>query len=138
MNARIRILVAVFALFAVLVAPPCGRATAQGGKAEPARVRFPRGKTGTVLKGQLRADWQAEYAIVANQNQTMTFRLDDTPPGSLTLQVMDPDGADLPLTSDGKRQWHVALPKTGEYQFWVKRTSGKPGVSRYALAVTIR
>lgn len=113
-------------------------ACAQGGKAEPSRVQFPRGRSSTVLTGKLRSDWQAEYAINARERQKMTLRLNDSPAGSITLKAKDPDGNELPLQADGKQQWMVVLPKTGDYQFWVVRASDKPGTSQYKVTVTIR
>jgi len=111
---------------------------AQGGKAEPLRIQFQRGRDRVTLNGKLRGDQQAEYALGARNNQKLIVSLVATPPRSITVKVRDPKGADLELKPDSDRQWSVVLPENGDYDIWVIRSSKKPGYSRYNLTVTIR
>ena len=113
-------------------------AYAQGGKAEPLRVQFQRGRSSASIAGKLRGDQQAEYVAGAKKDQKLTINLYARPPGSITVKVKTPDGADLELKPDSKQQWSATLPGDGDYLLWVVRSSGKPGTSLYKLTVTIR
>ena len=114
------------------------QAYAQGGKAEPLRVQFQHGRNSATIAGKLRGDQQAEYVAGAKKDQKLTINLYAKPPGSITVIVKTPDGVDLELKPDSKQQWSAALPRDGDYLFWVVRNSGKPGTSLYKLTVTIR
>jgi hypothetical protein len=111
---------------------------AQGGKAEPLRVQFQRGRSSATIAGKLRGDQQAEYVAGAKKDQRLTINLYARPPGSITVKVKTMDGADLELKPDSKQRWSATLPGDGDYLLWVVRSSGKPGTSYYKLTVTIR
>jgi hypothetical protein len=110
---------------------------AQGGKAEPLRIQFARGRDGATLNGKLRGDQQAEYSLGAKKGQKLTLGLQATPPGSVTLKAMGPE-TNLELKPNSNQQWEAVLPEDGDYEIWVIRASNKPGISRYKLRVTIR
>jgi len=114
------------------------QAYAQGGKAEPLRVQFRRGRSSATIAGKLRGDQQAEYVAGGKKDQKLTINLDARPPGSITVNVKTPDGADLELKPDSKQQWSATLPGDGDYLLWVVRSSVKRGTSLYKLTVTIR
>jgi hypothetical protein len=114
------------------------QAYAQGGKAEPLRVQFQRGRSSATIAGKLRGDQQAEYVAGGKKDQKLTINLYASPPGSITVKVKTPDGADLELKPDSKQQWSATLPGDGDYFLWVVRSSGKRGTSLYKLTVTIR
>ena len=114
------------------------QAYAQGGKAEPLRVQFQRGRSSATIAGKLRGDQQAEYIAGAKKNQKLTINLYARPPGSITIKVKTPDGADLELKPDSKQQWSATLPGDGDYLLLVVHNSGNPGTSLYKLTVTIR
>lgn len=50
-------------------------AHAQGGKAEPLRVQFQRGRSSAMIAGKLRGDEQAEYVAGAKKDQKLTIKL---------------------------------------------------------------
>src|SRR5215813_12425160 len=114
------------------------QAYAQGGKAEPLRVQFQRGRSSATIAGKLRGGTQAEYVVGAKKSQKLTINLYASPPGSITVKVKTSDVADLELKPDSKQQWSVTLPDDDDYLLWVVRSSGKPGTSLYKLTVTIR
>ena len=114
------------------------QAYAQGGKAEPLRVQFQRGRSSATLAGKLRGESQVEYVAEAKKGQKLTINLYASPPGSITVKVMTSDVAELELKPDSKQQWSVTLPDDDDYLLWVVRSSGKPGTSLYKLTVTIR
>jgi hypothetical protein len=111
---------------------------AQGGKAEPLRIQFQRGRDSATFNGKLRGDQQAEYALGARKSQKLIVSLLATPPRSIIVKVRDPKGADLELKPDSDRRWSAVLSENGDYDIWVIRSSKKPGSSRYKLTVTIR
>jgi hypothetical protein len=113
-------------------------AAAQGGKAEPLRIRFQPGRTSTTLTGVLGGDAQREYAFAARKDQRLRIRLTFTPPGSLTITAKQPRGIDLPLSVDSSGVWSAQLSDDGEYEIWVTRASGTRTRSRYTMTVTIR
>lgn len=51
-----------------------GLAVAQGGKAEPNRVRFPAGRTSITLSGSLSNGQEMEYVFAANKGQRVTVK----------------------------------------------------------------
>src|SRR5262249_39615588 len=114
------------------------RAYAQGGKAEPLRIQFQRGRSSATIAGKLRGDQQAEYVAGAKKDQKLTINLYARPSGSITIKFKTPDGADMELKPNSKQQWSATMPGDGDYLLWVVRSSGKPGTSFYKLTVTIR
>ena len=105
---------------------------AQGGKAEPLRVQFPRGKNSATLKGTIRGDQQFEYAVEARAGQWMLIEATSAPHDSAIFLVKDPDGKD----ESYHYYWSGTLKRTGEYVVFVT----KPGdfrVARFSLTITI-
>jgi len=79
------------------------QAYVQGGKAEPLRVQFQRGRSSATIAGKLRGDQQAEYVAGAKKDQKLNINLYAKPPGSITVKVKTQDGADLELETEKKR-----------------------------------
>jgi hypothetical protein len=117
---------------------PVAGTLAQGGKAEPLRIQFERGRHSATVTGTLNGDAQREYAIGARSNQRLTIRVAAQPAGSVSIQVTQPSGVALPLQFDSKQTWSVLLPEDGEYEMAVKRVKNTAGRSQYRLTVTIR
>jgi hypothetical protein len=112
--------------------------SAQGGKAEPLRIRFLRGRDNTTVRGTLRGDAQKEYVVRARKDQRLTIRLSATPPDSLSARARGTGGFDVRLDLDARRTSSVVLPEDGDYQIWIKRETRSPGRSQYTLTVTLR
>ena len=135
---RLGVLV-VLALSAVAVPWPAAIhvLSAQGGKAEPLRIRFARGRDNATVRGTLRGDAQTEYVVGARKDQRLTIRLSATPPDSLSARARGTSGFDVRLDLDARRTSSVVLPEDGDYQIWIKRETRTPGRSQYTLTVTI-
>jgi len=114
-----------------------GVAAWQGGKAEPIRIRFQRGRDTATVTGMLRGDVQAEYVASARKNQRLTMTVSATPSGSIRVRARAA-GVDLPLQVDARRRSSAVLPEDGDYAIWVQRVTASRGVSRYRLTVTIQ
>lgn len=110
-------------------APPV---LAQGGKAEPLRVQFPRGKNSATLKGTIRGDQQFEYAVEARAGQWMMIEVTSAPLDSAIFLVTDPDGKDQSY----HYYWSGTLEQTGKYVVFVTKPAGF-GVARFSLTITI-
>jgi hypothetical protein len=115
-----------------------GAASAQGGKAEPLRIEFARGRNSASVGGTLRGDAQREYAFVARKNQRLTIATTATPPGSIAVQVKRPGGMRLSLVPGQKQTWSAVLTESGEHLIWVNRSRPASGRSQYTLTLTIR
>jgi hypothetical protein len=111
---------------------------AQGGKAEPRRIQFQRGRDSATVRGVLTGDAQTEYAFGARKDQRLTVTLSATPARSVTITARGTSGLDLPLHVDSRQTSSAVLPEDGEYEIWVKRVAGARGRSSYRLTVTIR
>jgi hypothetical protein len=111
---------------------------AQGGKAEPLRIEFARGRDTASVGGTLRGDAQREYVVIARKNQRLTVATTAAPAASVAVQVRQPDGARLPLVASHEQTWSAVLPESGEYFISVNRGGRTSGRSQYTLTVTIR
>ena len=106
--------------------------TAQGGKAEPLRVQFPRGKNSATLKGAIRGEQQFEYAVDARAGQWMLVEITSVPQDSAIFIVKDPDGND----ESYQYSWSGTLKQTGEFLIFVTKPADYRA-SRFSLTITI-
>jgi hypothetical protein len=98
------------------------------------RVRFPRGRTTTVIKDAVVRGTQDRYILRASAGQTLTVHI-------TSLE----DNADFNVYRTGSRRtlegaqettdWSGELPRTGDYTIEVGPTRGN---ATYTLEVTIR
>jgi len=115
-----------------------GASFAQGGKAEPVPIRFPRGRDSATVSGTLRGDAQREYAFVAKKGQRLTIKFSAIPPRSIVIDAATTAGANLPLAFSAGQSAPLVLPTDGQYEISVKRASAVRGRSQYRMTVTIR
>jgi hypothetical protein len=124
-----------FSIYQPAFAP---QALAQGGKAEPLRVQFKRGRYSASYQNRLRGGAQAEYAVEAREGQRLTIHLVASPADSVEAEIKDPDGETLAFGNDRGASKSARLTKSGEYHLAIRRASSKPGTSRYTLRISIR
>ncbi|MDX6531685.1 MAG: hypothetical protein QOH41_3975 [Blastocatellia bacterium] len=123
----------------LLIVLACAAAMAQhGGKAEPNRIEFKRGTTGTILNGTVRGDEEAEYVLAAKKGQKLIIKLTSVPVKSSVFQLLGEDNDTLGLEYDANFDYSGTLPKTGDCFINVKRPTAAKGTSRYRLTVTVR
>ena len=115
-----------------------GAFAVQGGKAEPVRIRIPRGHESVTVGGTLRGDAQTEYVFDARKGQRVTIRLSATPSRSVRVDLKGAADVHLPLESGIDRPASVVLSDDGDQEIWVKRVAGPRGRSQYRLTLTIR
>lgn len=110
---------------------------AQGGKAEPLRIEFKRGKASGSYRNKLRGTEQAEYEFSAQRGQTVSVRLKASPAASIDLIITSPDDQPLQFDERDRRIKSAQLPKTGTYHLVIKRTTSARGISSYFFTIAI-
>jgi hypothetical protein len=132
----------MLALFATLVVAPWHTGVSalpeQGGKAEPTRIQFARGRDTATVSGALRDDAQREYAFAARKGQRLTLTLSAAPARSVSASARVSLGGHLPLDFTSGSTSSVELPEDGDYEISMKRVSTARGRSQFTLTVTIR
>jgi hypothetical protein len=106
------------------------------------RVRFPPGRTTTVLKGVLRGDNDFTYIVHAQKGQTLLAHLAVEGNGQAGILIKGPDNRNQtnPDGSDAGDDFSIILQRTGDYRITVfpPDTSDRKDIARYTLEVTIR
>ena len=105
-----------------------------GGKAEPNRIQFAKGKTSSVISGTLRIAQEAQYVFAAKAGQTVTIR---NPSQAFDFRVFSeenfPDG-----DFDSSPSYSFQIPADGDYNFFVRRKVGGPKRASYRMTFTIK
>ncbi len=110
----------------------------RGGKAEPLRIEFKRGATGTTVSGSVRNDEEYEYLLGAKKGQRLTIKITSTPVKSAVFQLLGEDQDTLGLEHDANFDVSIVLPRDGDYFISVKRPTSAKGRSRFSLAITVK
>ena len=101
------------------------------------RVKFEKGRTTAVLKGNVKDGQEITYLLGAAKGQTMTVHLTgDAKNHDVVFSIVGPDGA--PLMGEGEidTDWTGELPAAGDYKIKVGLIESKS--SAYTLEVMIR
>lgn len=111
-----------------------------GGKAEPNRVKFVKGKTGTVLTGTLSNNQQMEYIFAAKAGQKVTLKVVSIPKGNLfSFSVDGADGIELETEYDSYDDYTFTVPTTGDYLVFVKKNpTEKVPKAKFSLTITVK
>ncbi|MBX7054558.1 MAG: hypothetical protein K1X36_06345 [Pyrinomonadaceae bacterium] len=122
----------VIALFAVTAISIFAQ---NGGKAEPGRVKFAKGKSQTVLTGTLSGDQEQEFVFGARQGQTVYI----TNPDSLRFayrlfnDTVSQDSTDL-----AEPTMEFVVPETGDYMLFVRRANTSPRSAKFSITLAIQ
>ncbi|MCD9186153.1 MAG: hypothetical protein LUM44_06955 [Pyrinomonadaceae bacterium] len=109
-----------------------------GGKAEPQRIQFAKGKSSTVLTGTLSNDEQMEYVFGAKKGQTITLKVTSNPKGKLFDFDLAGDDFELETERDYYDDYAFTAPETGDYLVFVrKRPTEKVTRAKFFLTLTI-
>lgn len=130
-----KIAIFVFTLF--LCAPA---AFAQGGgKAEPNRVKFAKGKTSAIVSGTLSNNQEMDYVFGAKAGQEITLKVVSNPKGDLFDFTIGGDGFDVETEYDSYAEYTFTAPQTGDYLFSVrKRPTQKVPKAKFFLTLSIK
>jgi hypothetical protein len=121
----------VFAVFAIATVSTF----AQGGNADPARIKFARGRSSTVLTGTLRRDQQQEYVFAAKKGQTVTIT--NSRPTRFSFSVLQLE-IDFKKEDIAKPSFKFEIPETGDYLLYVKKTTASSSAANYSVNVAIK
>lgn len=111
-------------------------ALGQGGKAEPNRIEFAKGKTSTTLVGSLSNAQEMEYVFSAAKGQKVTIKMANT--ALFDYRVFSAE-ADFETEFDSSPTAEFELPASGDYLLFVrKKMVAGPRTSRFRLTLTIK
>ena len=110
-------------------------AFAQGGKAEPNRIKFKRGAYSTIISGTVRGDEEAEYIFSALQGQRILIQITSVPRKSCLIELHGPERIDLAFS---EYNFNADAPVTGDYRLIVLRPTESTGRSRYRMKLTVK
>ena len=110
-----------------------------GGKAEPSRVKFAKGKSSIVLTGTLSNDQQMEYVFGAKAGQKITLKVTSNPKGKFFDFDLAGDGFELETERDYYDDYTFTAPETGDYLVFVrKRPTENVKTAKFSLSLTIK
>lgn len=108
----------------------------QGGKAEPNRIEFAKGKSSATLTGSLSNSQEMEYVFSAAKGQKVTIRMSN--PSLFDYRVFSPD-ADFETEFDSSPTATFELPASGDYLLFVrKKMVHRPRTARFTLKISIK
>ena len=106
-----------------------------GGKAEPGRVKFAKGKSQTVLTGTLSGDQEQEFVFGAKQGQTVYI----TNPDSLRFAYrLFNDDVSNDSTDLAEPTMEFVVPETGDYMLFVRRANTTPRSAKFSITLAIQ
>ncbi|HEX8249581.1 MAG TPA: hypothetical protein VF599_15495 [Pyrinomonadaceae bacterium] len=129
-------------LFAVAVLLFCfaGVFAQNGGKAEPNRIEFAKGKSTASVSGRLKGDEQAEYVFSAREGQLIQVKITSVPKGKVaSFRILNPDREATFYTKyEENYEYAFPAPYTGDYVIWVSlQPETKVKSAKYNLTLTI-
>ncbi|MBP7415084.1 MAG: hypothetical protein WBC19_06990 [Pyrinomonadaceae bacterium] len=106
-----------------------------GGKAEPGRVKFAKGKSSTVLTGTLSGDQEQEFIFGARQGQTVYITNPDSVKFAYKLfnDDVSNDSTDL-----AEPTMEFVVPETGDYMLFVRRANNTPKSAKFSITLAIQ
>jgi hypothetical protein len=108
----------------------------QGGKAEPNRIEFAKGRSSTTLTGSLSNSQEMEYVFAAVKGQKVTIKMSNS---SLFDYRVFSSEADFDSEFDSSPTSTLELPATGDYLLFVrKKMVSRPRTARFSLVLTIK
>jgi len=111
-----------------------------GGKAEPNRIKFAKGKLSATVSGTLSNNQEMEYIFGAKANQKITLKVVSLPKGNLfSFGVDGANGIELETEYDSYADYTFNAPETGDYLVTVvKRPTEKVPKAKFSLTLTIK
>jgi hypothetical protein len=104
-----------------------------GGKAEPLRIEFAKGKSSKVLTGTLTNGEEMEYVFAARKDQTVTVK--NAKSGLFDFKVFSEENfseGDF----DSSPTYTFAIPETGDYDLFIRKKQVKTP-RRAAFSITL-
>ncbi|HEX8734056.1 MAG TPA: hypothetical protein VF721_01950 [Pyrinomonadaceae bacterium] len=121
----------------------CGGVLAQnGGKAEPNRIKFAKGKSAAIVSGIIRGDEQAEYVFRARRGQNVLLKITSVWDCCASFRILD-NVAPPDFITEYPANWayYFNAPYTGDYLIWVSNQhlkNSKSDAAKYKLILTVK
>lgn len=111
-----------------------------GGKAEPNRIKFAKGKSSAVLSGTLSNNEEMEYVFGAIAGQKISLKVTSVPKGNLfSFSVAGAENIELETEYDSYADYDFIAPETGDYLVFVKKNpTEKNQKAKFSLTLTIK
>lgn len=106
-----------------------------GGKAEPLRIKFAKGLSGTTLTGTLSNGQEMEYVFGAKKGQVVTIR--NSTMSQFDFRIFSQEN-DVETEYDSSRTMVFEIPEDGDYMFFVRKKAAMPRSSRFSLSFSIK
>ena len=133
---KLKIIVAIVALLFCFT----GAFGQNGGKAEPNRITFAKGKSSAIVSGKVKGDEQAEYIFSAREGQIIQVKITSVPQGKVaSFRILNPgEEATFYTKYEENYQYAFPAPYTGDYVIWVSlQAETKAKTAKYNLSLTI-
>lgn len=111
---------------------------AQGGKAEPNRIKFAKGKSSTVITGSLAGDSQYEFVFGARKGQTVYVTNPDSNNFSYSVFSQDNEDVNYESTDLAEPTLEFEVPETGDYMIFVKRNATSRVAKKFSITLAIK
>lgn len=111
-----------------------------GGKAEPNRIKFTKGKSSVTVSGKVKGDEQAEYIFSAQKEQLIVVKITSVPKGKVaSFRILNPnEEATFYTKYEENYEYAFPAPYTGDYVIWVSlQPETKVKSAKYNLTLTI-
>lgn len=111
-----------------------------GGKAEPNRIAFAKGKSSATLSGTLSNNQEMEYVFGARAGQIVTLKVVSVTKGNLfVFSVAGAEGVELETDYDSYADYTFTAPQTGDYLVTVvKKPTEKIPKAKFSLNLRIK
>jgi hypothetical protein len=110
-----------------------------GGKAEPNRIKFAKGKTSAVVSGTLSNNDEMDYVFAAKAGQKVSLKVVSNPTGDLFDFTIAGDGFEFQTEYDSYSKYDFTVMETGDYLVTVrKKPTGKAPKAKFFLTLTIK
>ena len=109
-----------------------------GGKAEPNRIKFAKGKSSTVLTGSLKGDSQYEFVFGARKGQKVYVTNSDSDNFSYSVFSQDIEDVNYESTDLAVPTLEFEVPETGDYMIFVKRNATSNVSKKFSITLAIK
>lgn len=109
-----------------------------GGKAEPNRIKFAKGKSSTVVTGSLKGDSQYEFVFGATKGQTVYVTNPDSANFSYSVFSQDIEDVNYESTDLAVPTLEFVVPETGDYMMFVKRNATSRIAKKFSITLAIK
>jgi hypothetical protein len=111
-------------------------ALAQGGKAEPDRIKFATGRSSATLTGTLSNGQEMEYVYGVSKGQTVTIA--NSRASLFDFRVFNEE-FDFETEFESSPTLTFTVPETGDYMLFVRKKQVRyPRTARFAITLTIK